>query len=144
MQVISFTVNSAEYEYPEGFDSAIILDPIEFVRQNVQCPLTFYNFDQSDLEEIFEANWLSKIDAEEGVPPQRIEVHRASASASSIDFDATFYFEVLLAADSVNDEFIEENCDWATDMIDFLKISYGDEDFEEMGIGEKIGPNVSH
>ena len=61
-----------------------------------------------------------------------------------VDFDATFYFEVLLAADSVNDEFIEENCDWATDMIDFLKISYGDEDFEEMGIDEKIGPNVSH
>jgi hypothetical protein len=28
-------------------------------------------------------------------------------------------------------------------MIDFLKISFGDDDFEEMSVGEKIGPNIS-
>lgn len=143
MQVISFTVNSAEYEYPDEFDSSIIRDPVDFVRDNVVCPLTFYNFERSDLEIIFDGNWLSKIDPEEGVLPQKVEVHRASTSDGSINFDATFYFKVQLAGDNVNDEFIEENLSWATDMIDFLKISFGDDDFEEMSVGEKIGPNIS-
>lgn len=69
-------------------------------------------------------------------------VHRAETTDASIDFDATVLYEVELAGGHVDDDFISKTLSWPTDMIDFLTVSYEGEDFEEMGIGEKIGPSV--
>lgn len=142
MQVISFTVNGAEYEYPEDFDNKVIFDPIEFVRRNIICPLILNNFEKGDLENVFDSNWLSNINPEEGCNPTKIIVHRATTSDRSIEFDATFYYEVQLSGENVDDEFIEENLSWPTDMIDYLMISFDGDVFEEIGVGEKLGPNV--
>lgn len=142
MQVISFTVNGAEFEYPEEFDKKVIFDPIEFVGQNVICPLIFNNFEKDDLENVFDGYWLSNIDSGDEYNPTKIIVHRATTSNRSIEFDATFYYDVQLSGENVDDEFIAENLSWPTDMIDYLKISFDGDDFEEIGIGEKVGPNV--
>lgn len=142
MTVITFVVRGAEFEFPESFNKDAVLDPVAFLKGNIDCPLTFYNFDRDDLNQVFDKTWISKYEAEEGVPPTKIEIIQANFSDSSLNFDAKFFYDVELAGRHVDDDFIEENLPWATDLIDFLSVSHEENDFDELGIGEKIGPSV--
>jgi hypothetical protein len=142
MPRITFVVRGAEFEFPESFDKNLAPDAVAFLKESVNCPLTFHNFDRDDLEQIFDAMWISENESGDGIPPAKIEITQARFSDSSINFDAKFFYDVELAGEHVDDDFIEENLSWGTDLIDFLSVSFRENDFEELGVGEKIGPSI--
>ena len=135
-------VNGAEFEIPDELAGKNFGDPKAFVESNLSCPLVFFSFDKNDLAQVFDSDWLEEIDFEEGVKPDSVSVGFAEINGSSIEFEVKVVYSVKLLNKNVDDDVFQDKLSWASGLIDSIRLSYEDFEFEELGIGEKIGPSV--